>query len=103
VGSVEEVRLPPKGNEKDVAHLLLKSGAERLTRTCVPKRFSTIWVGASARAMQSASLDQVSKQSEGEWILAREIVRGTDALVRDAKVIQFGVIPPGRASGKPVL
>src|SRR6185369_4239396 len=38
-GTVEEVRLPPKGNEKDVAHLLLKSGSETVDVYLCPKAF----------------------------------------------------------------
>ena len=38
-GTIEEVRLPSKGNSKDVAHLLLKSGSETFDVYLCPKAF----------------------------------------------------------------
>ena len=42
-GIVDEVRLPPKGSEKEVAHLLVKSGTDSSTYTYAPSLFSTTW------------------------------------------------------------
>ena len=85
-GTLEEVRLPPKGNEKDVAHLLLKSGSETFDVYLCPKAFLDDMGVSFSKGDEIALTGSRVKQGEGEWILAREVVRGTDTLVlRDAK------------------
>jgi len=85
-GTLEEVRLPPKGNEKDVAHLLLKSGSETFDVYLCPKAFLDDMGVSFSKGDEIALIGSRVKQGEGEWILAREVVRGTDTLVlRDAK------------------
>ena len=41
--TVEEMKLPPKGSEKEVAHLLVKTGTDPRTCISVPSPFSTTW------------------------------------------------------------
>ena len=38
--TVEEVKLPPKGSEKEAAHLLVKTGTDTLGRISVPEVLS---------------------------------------------------------------
>ena len=38
-GTVDEVKLPPKGSEKEVAHLLVKTAAETIDVYLCPKSF----------------------------------------------------------------
>ncbi|HYW37491.1 MAG TPA: hypothetical protein VE957_05205 [Terriglobales bacterium] len=38
-GTVDEVKLPPKGSEKEVAHLLVKTGADIVDVYLCPKSF----------------------------------------------------------------
>ena len=38
-GTVEELKLPPKGNQKDVAHLMIKDGNDVLDIYLCPKSF----------------------------------------------------------------
>jgi hypothetical protein len=38
-GTVEELKLPPKGSEKEAAHLLVRSGTESLDVYLCPKTF----------------------------------------------------------------
>jgi len=85
-GTIEEVRLPPKGNSKDVAHLLLKSGSETFDVYLCPKAFLDDMGVSFSKGDEIGLTGSRVKQGEGEWILAREVVRGTDTLVlRDAK------------------
>ena len=76
----------PKGNEKDVDHLLLKSGSETFDVYLCPKAFLDDMGVSFSKGDEIALTGSRVKQGEGEWILAREVVRGTDTLVlRDAK------------------
>ena len=38
-GTIEEVKLPPKGSEKEIAHLLVKNGADTVDVYLCPKAF----------------------------------------------------------------
>jgi len=38
-GTIEEVKLPPKGSEKEIAHLLVKSGANTVDVYLCPQSF----------------------------------------------------------------
>lgn len=57
-GIVEEVKLPPKGSEKEIAHLLLKNSTETVDVYLCPKSFLDDMVSVSARETKSASLAQ---------------------------------------------
>ena len=85
-GTIEEVKLPPKGNSKDVAHLLVKSGSETFDVYLCPKAFLDDMGVSFSKGDEIGLTGSRVKQGEGEWILAREVVRGADTLVlRDAK------------------
>jgi len=84
--TVEEVKLPPKGSEKEIAHLLVKIGADTFDVYLCPKSFLDD-MGVSFTPGEEIELTGSKvKQGDAELILAREIVKGTDTLVlRDEK------------------
>ena len=84
--TVEEVKLPPKGSEKEIAHLLVKNGTEPVDVYLCPKSFlDDMGVSFSKGDEISLTVSKV-KQGEADLLLAREIVKGTDTLVlRDEK------------------
>jgi len=85
-GTVEEVRLPPKGSEKEVAHLLVKTGADTVDVYLCPKSFLDEMGVSFSKGDEIALTGSKVKQGEADLILAREVVKGTDTLVlRDAK------------------
>ncbi|MGD0470486.1 MAG: hypothetical protein ABSA54_19060 [Terriglobales bacterium] len=85
-GTVEEVRLPPKGSEKEVAHLLVKTGADTVDVYLCPKSFLDDMGVSFSKGDEIALTGSKVKQGEADLILAREVVKGTDTLVlRDEK------------------
>ncbi len=85
-GTVEEVKLPPKGNEKEVAHLLVKTGADMADVYLCPKSFLDDMGLSFSKGDEIALTGSKIKQGEADLILAREVVKGTDTLVlRDEK------------------
>jgi len=85
-GTVEQVKLPPKGSEKDTVYLLVKSGADMLDVYLCPGSFLDD-LGVSFKKGDEIELKGSKvKQDEADLILAREVVKGTDTLVlRDEK------------------
>jgi len=84
--TVEELKLPPKGNEKEVAHLVVKSGSETLDIYLCPKSFLDDMGATYAKGDEVTVTGSKIKQESGDLILAREIVKGTDTLLlRDDK------------------
>jgi hypothetical protein len=80
-GTVEELKLPPKGNAKDAAHLLVKMGADTVDVYLCPGPFLED-MGVTFKKGDEISLTGSKvKQDASEMILAREVVKGTDALV----------------------
>jgi hypothetical protein len=85
-GTIDELKLPPKGNEKEIAHILIKNGSDTLDIYLCPKSFIDDMGVSFAKGDEVASTGSKVKQGEAEMILAREVVKGTDTLVlRDAK------------------
>jgi hypothetical protein len=85
-GTVEEVKLPPKGNEKEIAHLLVKTGTDTVDVYLCPKSFLDDMGVSFSKGDEIAFTGSKVKQGEADLILAREVVKGTDTLVlRDAK------------------
>jgi hypothetical protein len=85
-GTIEEVKLPPKGSEKEIAHLLVKNGDDTLDVYLCPKAFM------DDMGMDFTKGDEISltgskiKQADTELFLVREIVKGNDTFaLRDAK------------------
>ncbi len=85
-GAVEEVKLPPKGSEKEVAHLLVKTGADTVDVYLCPKSFLDDMGVSFSKGDEIALTGSKVKQGEADLILAREVVKGNDTLVlRDDK------------------
>jgi len=83
---VEEMKLPPKGSEKEVAHLLVKSGADSVDVYLCPKSFLDDMGVSFSKGDEIALTGSKVKQGEADLILAREVVKGSDTLVlRDDK------------------
>lgn len=85
-GTIDEVKLPPKGSEKEIAHLLVKNGADTVDVYLCPKAFM------DDMGMEFSKGDEISltgskiKQAEAELLLAREVVKGNNTFaLRDAK------------------
>ena len=85
-GTVEELKLPPKGNPKEFAHLTVRSGTDVLNVSLCPKSFMDDMGVTFAKGDEVALTGSKVKDGEADVILAREVVRGTDTLVlRDEK------------------
>ncbi len=85
-GTVEEVKLPPKGSEKEIVHVLVKNGAEIVDVYLCPNSFlGDMGVGFS-KGDEVAVTGSKVKQDGADLVLAREVVKGNDSLVlRDDK------------------
>ena len=85
-GTVEEVKLPPKGSEKEIVHLLVKTGTDTVDVYLSPKAFLDDMGVSFSKGDEIVLTGSRVKQGEADLILAREVVKGTDTLVlRDAK------------------
>ena len=85
-GAVEEVKLPPAGSEKQIAHLLVKIGTDTVDVYLCPKSFLDDMGVSFSKGDQLTITGSKIKQGDADLILAREVVKGTDSLVlRDAK------------------
>ncbi len=85
-GVVEELRLPPKGQEKDVAHLLIKNGDGMIDIYLCPKSFMDDMGVTFTKGDAVAVTGSKVKQDGADLVLAREVVKGQDTLVlRDDK------------------
>ena len=83
-GTVEEVKLP--SSPKEIAHLLVKVGADTVDVYLCPKSFLDDMGETFNKADEITLTGSRVKVGEADLILAREIVRATDTLVlRDAK------------------
>jgi hypothetical protein len=85
-GTVEELKLPAKGSERQAAHLLVKNGTDMLDVYLCPESFLKDMGFSFSKGDEIALTGSKVKQENGELILAREVVKGTDTLVlRDDK------------------
>lgn len=85
-GTVEEVKLPPKGSEKEAAHLLVKIATDTADVYLCPKSFLDEMGVTFTKGEEIALTGSKVKQGEADLILAREVVKGTDTLLlRDEK------------------
>jgi hypothetical protein len=85
-GTVEEVKLPPKGSEKEIVHLVVKDGANSVDVYLCPKSFFDDMAMSFAKGDEIAITGSKVKQGETDVFLAREIVKGNDTFaLRDGK------------------
>jgi hypothetical protein len=84
--TVEELKLPPKGSEKEVAHLFAKNGTDVIDIYLRPENFLADMGITFSKGDEIALTGSKVKQGEADLVLAREVVRGGDTLVlRDDK------------------
>jgi hypothetical protein len=86
-GTVQELKLPEKGSDKDVAaHLVVKSGPDTLDVYLCPKSFLEDMGSTLAKGDEVSLTGSKVKQDGTDMILAREVVKGNDTIVlRDDK------------------
>ena len=85
-GTVEELKLPPKGEEKDIAYLTIKSGTDTLELYLCPKSYMDEMGVSFAIGDEVSFTGSKVKEGDADLVLAREVVKGTDTLVlRDDK------------------
>jgi len=85
-GTVQELKFPPKGSEKEAAHLLLKSGDNTVDVYLAPRAFLEDMGSTLAKGDEVSVTGSKVKHDNGEMVLAREVVKGNDTLVlRDDK------------------
>ena len=85
-GTVEDLRLPAKGHEKEIVHLVMKNGDQTVDIYLCPKSFMDDMGVAFNKGDEIAFTGAKITQNGAEMMLAREIVKGPDTLVlRDGK------------------
>jgi hypothetical protein len=85
-GTIEEVKIPPKGREKEIVHLLVKTTADTTDVYLCPKSFLEMLGMNFSKGDELGFTGSRVKQGELEFILVREIVKATDTFVlRDGK------------------
>ena len=85
-GVVEEVNLPPKGSDKEVVHLIVKSDAELVDIYLCPQSFLKDMGVSFSKGEDIGLTTSKVKQNGADLLLAREVVRGNETLVlRDDK------------------
>ena len=84
--TVEEVKLPPKGSEKEVAYLLVKGETDSVDVYLCPKSFFDDMGMSFNKGDEVALTGSRVKHGEADIVLAREVVKGNDTFVlRDEK------------------
>jgi len=85
-GTVEELKLPDKGKDKEAAHLTLKTTDATIDVYLCPKSFLDDMGSTLAKGDEVNLTGSKVKQDGVDLVLARELVKGTDTLVlRDDK------------------
>lgn len=85
-GTVEDLKLPPKGSEKEIAYITIKSGTDDIEIYLCPKSYMDDMGVSFAKGDEIAFTGSKVKQGSADMILAREVVKGTDTLIlRDDK------------------
>lgn len=85
-GTIEDLKIPPKGKEKEIAYLTIKSGTDTFEIYLCPKSYIDDMGVILAKGDEIAFTGSKVKQGDADMILAREVVKGTDTLIlRDDK------------------
>ena len=87
-GTVEELKLPEKGHDKEIVHLVMKNGDETVDIYLCPKSFMDDMGVTFTKGDEIAFTGSKVKVKEGgaDMVLAREVVKGQDTLtLRDDK------------------
>jgi hypothetical protein len=85
-GTVEELKLPEKGHDKEIVHLVMKNGDETVDIYLCPKSFMDDMGVTFSKGDEIAFTGSKVKQDGADMVLAREVVKGQDTLtLRDDK------------------
>jgi hypothetical protein len=85
-GTIEELKIPDKGHEKEIVHLTMKNGEATLDIYLCPKSFMDDMGISFSKGDEITFTGSKVKQDGADMMLAREIVKGQDTLVfRDDK------------------
>ena len=85
-GTIEEIKIPPKGSEKQAVHLLVKSGTDTIDVYLCPKSFMDDMGMDFSQGDELSITGSKVKQADAELVLAREVVKGNNTFVlRDGK------------------
>jgi hypothetical protein len=85
-GTVDDVKLPPKGSEKEAVHLMVKIGADTLDVYLCPKSFLDDMGASFAKGDEIGLTGSKVKVDGADLIVTREVVKGDSTLVlRDEK------------------
>jgi hypothetical protein len=85
-GTVEDLKFPPKGSEKEIAYMTIKSDTGEIEIYLCPKSFIDDMGVSFAKGDQISFTGSKIKQGDSDMVLAREVVKGADTLVlRDQK------------------
>lgn len=85
-GTIEDLKTPPKGKEKEIAYLTIKSGTDTFEIYLCPESYIDDMGVIFAKGDEIAFTGSKVKQGDADMILAREVVKGTDTLIlRDEK------------------
>jgi len=86
-GTVEEVKIPPKGSEKEIAHLMVKFGADTVDVYLCPKSFLDDMGVTFTNGDEITLTGSKVKQGDADLILARQVVTvsGDTLVLRDDK------------------
>jgi hypothetical protein len=85
-GTIEDLKMPPKGSEKEIAYLTIKNGTDTMEIYLCPKSFMDDMGVSFAKGDEISFTGSKVKRGDADMVLAREVVKGTDTLVlRDDK------------------
>jgi hypothetical protein len=85
-GIVEDLKLPEKGHEKEIVHLVMKNGDQTVDIYLCPKSFMDDMGVTFSKGDEISFTGSKIILGGTEMMLAREIVKGQDTLVlRDGK------------------
>lgn len=85
-GTIEDLKIPDKGHEKEIVHLTMKNGDETVDIYLCPKSFMDDMGISFSKGDEITFTGSKIKQDGVDMMLAREIVKGQDTLVfRDDK------------------
>ncbi len=85
-GTIEEVKLPPKGSEREIVHITLKDGASSFDLYLCPKSFFDDMEMDFAKGDQITLTGSKIKEGEADMVLVREVAKGNNTFaLRDDK------------------
>ena len=85
-GTVEDLKIPEKGHEKEIVHLVMKNGDQTLDIYLCPKSFIDEMGITFSKGDEISFTGSKITLGGSEMMLAREVVKGQDTLVlRDDK------------------